>query len=61
MVSQWSNTHCGNACPDVAARSVEVNPNDSMTGKYAFRLKIGVPAKQSSASSDSTSAAATRV
>lgn len=43
MVSQWSNTAWGKACPEVAARSVEVNPKDSMTGRYAFRLKIGVP------------------
>jgi hypothetical protein len=45
MTSQWSNTHCGKACPDVAARSVPVNPNDSTTGRYAFRLKMGVPAR----------------
>lgn len=44
MTSQWSNTAWGKAWPDVAARSVEVNPKDSMTGRYAFRLKIGVPA-----------------
>lgn len=23
---------------------MEVNPKDSMTGKYAFKLKMGVPA-----------------
>ena len=45
MVSQWSNTHCGNACPDVAARSVPVKPKDSTTGRYAFRLKMGVPGR----------------
>ena len=44
MVSQWSKTHWGKACPEVAALNVEVNPKDSMTGRYAFRLKIGVPA-----------------
>lgn len=47
MVSQWSKTAWGKACPEVAARSVEVNPKDSMTGRYAFRLKIGVPAPTS--------------
>lgn len=44
MVSQWSKTAWGKACPEVAALSVEVNPKDSMTGRYAFKLKIGVPA-----------------
>ncbi len=43
MVSQWSKTAWGKAWPEVAARSVDVNPKDSMTGRYAFRLKIGVP------------------
>ena len=43
MTSQWSKTAWGKAWPEVAARSVEVNPKDSMTGRYAFRLKMGVP------------------
>jgi len=45
MVSQWSKTAWGKAWPEVAARSVEVNPKDSMTGRYAFKLKMGVPAQ----------------
>jgi hypothetical protein len=44
MVSQWSNTHWGKAWPEVAARRVPVKPKDSMTGRYALRLKMGVPA-----------------
>ena len=46
MVSQWSNTHCGKAWPEVAALKVEVKPKDSMTGRYAFKLKMGVPASE---------------
>ncbi len=46
MVSQWSKTAWGKACPEVAARSVDVNPKDSMTGRYAFKLKIGVPTRK---------------
>ena len=41
MVSQWSNTHCGNACPDVAARSVPVKPKDSMTGQVRLQVEDG--------------------
>ena len=31
--SQWSITDCGNAWPEVAARSSPLKPNDSMTGR----------------------------
>ena len=48
MVSQWSNTDWGNACPPVAWRRSPLKPKDSMTGRYAFTVNIGVPIRCSS-------------
>ena len=46
MIGEHKGTHSwGKACPLVAARSVEVKPKDSTTGRYAFRLKMGVPGR----------------
>ena len=46
--SQWSITDCGNAWPEVAARSSPLKPNDSMTGRYALTVNMGVPTRCSS-------------
>ena len=35
--SQWENEHCGKAWPEVAWRSAPVKPNDSATGRCAYR------------------------
>ena len=48
MTSQWSNTDWGNACPPVAWRRSPLKPNDSITGRYAFTVNIGVPIRCSS-------------
>jgi len=42
-ISQWSNTHCGNALPDVISLRCYVKPNDSATGKYDLTMIRGVP------------------
>mmetsp|Transcript_94648 Transcript_94648/g.289544 ORF Transcript_94648/g.289544 Transcript_94648/m.289544 type:complete len:242 (-) Transcript_94648:1806-2531(-) len=43
--SQWSNTHCGKACPLVACRRAATKPKDSDTGKWAFTWTSGVPSR----------------
>ena len=40
---QWSNTICGKARPCVLTRRASENPNDSLTGRYAFICTSGVP------------------
>merc|ERR1712176_1482250 len=45
MLSQWSNTHCGNACPLVCCRNAATKPKDSDTGRYARDCTSGVPSR----------------